>query len=110
MWVLVRTTSPRRFLRVPTICVLSKNKKIIKNFQLKKKIQFLKLKSLCLLHGQVFVMTLVLTYVLNFHTLSGDLKASIHIKVETALLHFINRINYVIKLNMNDMDMNDIIA
>ena len=35
-----------------TICVLSKNKKNIKNFQL----QIFKLKNLCLLHGQVFEM------------------------------------------------------
>ena len=35
LWVLVRTASVRRFLRVPTIYVLSKNKKNIKIFQLK---------------------------------------------------------------------------
>ena len=33
MWVLVRTASARRFERVPTIYVLSKHKKNIKNFQ-----------------------------------------------------------------------------
>ena len=35
LWVLVRTASARRFLRVRTIYVLSKNKKNIKFFQLK---------------------------------------------------------------------------
>ena len=54
LWVLVRTTSPRRLYFVPTIYVLSKNKKNIsaKNFQ------FLKLKNLCILHGHVFVIEL----------------------------------------------------
>ena len=32
LWVLVRTASPRRFLRVPTIYVLSENKKNINTF------------------------------------------------------------------------------
>ena len=55
LWVLVRTTSARRFYHVPTIYVLSKNKKNIKIFQLKI-FNFLKLKNLCILHGQIFVM------------------------------------------------------
>ena len=33
LWVLVRTASMRRFKRVPTIYVLSKNMKIVKIFQ-----------------------------------------------------------------------------
>ena len=45
LWVHVRTASD----------VLSNNKKSIK-FENQLKIQFLKLKILCLLHGQVFVM------------------------------------------------------
>ena len=35
LWVLVRTASPRRFLRVPTIYVLSRNMKNIRVFYLK---------------------------------------------------------------------------
>ena len=35
LWVLVRTASPRRFLRVPTIYVLSRNIKKIRVFYLK---------------------------------------------------------------------------
>ena len=35
LWLLVRTASPRRFLRVPTIYVLSRNKKNISDFYLK---------------------------------------------------------------------------
>ena len=35
LWVLVRTASPRRFLRVPTIYVLSRNMKNINFFYLK---------------------------------------------------------------------------
>ena len=45
----------RRFLRVPTIYVLSKNKKIVKTFQLKIVI-FTAVKNRCILHGCVFVM------------------------------------------------------
>ena len=41
--------------RVPTIYVLSKNKKNIKDFLLKFFI-FYNFKNLCILHGQVFVM------------------------------------------------------
>ena len=55
LWVLVRTASARRFLRVPTIYVLSKNKKNIEIFQLKI-FNFKTSKNPCLLHGQVFVM------------------------------------------------------
>ena len=57
LWVLVRTTSARRFYRVPTIYVLSKNKKNIKIFLLKI-FNFYSSKNLCLLHGQVFLMKL----------------------------------------------------
>ena len=35
LWVLIRTASMRRFQRVPTIYVLSKNMKIVKNNHLK---------------------------------------------------------------------------
>ena len=35
LWVLVRTASPRRFKRVPTIYVLSRNMKKYQNFYLK---------------------------------------------------------------------------
>ena len=41
--------------RVPTIYVLSKNKKIIKTF-FAENFHFLNFKNLCILHGQVFVM------------------------------------------------------
>ena len=53
--VIVRTASPRRFLRVPTICVFSKDKKTIKFSA--EKFQILKIENLCLLPGQVFVMS-----------------------------------------------------
>ena len=53
--VLVRTSSLRRFLRAPTINVLSKNKKNITIFHLKI-IIFTAVKSSWLMHGRVFVM------------------------------------------------------
>ena len=56
LWVLVRTASVRRFKRVPTIYVLSKNKNIIKNFHLKI-IFFTAVKYCCILHGRVCVMS-----------------------------------------------------
>ena len=55
LWVLVRTASARRFLRVPTINVLSKHIKINQIFPMKFSI-FNAEKYLCILHGQVFVM------------------------------------------------------
>ena len=56
LWVLVRTASLRRFYRVPTIYVLSKNLNIIKKIQLKIVI-FTAVKNRCILHGDVFVMS-----------------------------------------------------
>ena len=55
LWVLVRTASMRRFYRVPTIYVLSKNMQIVKKIQLKNVI-FTAMKNRCILHGRVFVM------------------------------------------------------
>ena len=55
LWVLVRTASLRRFLRVPTIYVLSKNMKKVKDIKLKIVI-FTAVKNRCILHGHVFVM------------------------------------------------------
>ena len=55
LWVLVRTASARRFQRVPTIYVLSINKKNIRLF-LWKIFIFDNFKNLCILHGRVFVM------------------------------------------------------
>ena len=55
LWILVRTASMRRFLRVPTINVLSKKQKNIKNFHLKMSI-FTAVKNCCKLHGRVCVM------------------------------------------------------
>ena len=55
LWVLIRTASMRRFKCVPTINVLSKNKKNIKNFLLKINI-FTTVKYYCILHGRVCVM------------------------------------------------------
>ena len=55
LWVLVRTASLRRFLRVPTINVLSKNKQNIRFFHLKI-IVFTAVKYCCILHGRVCVM------------------------------------------------------
>ena len=56
LWVLVRTTSLRRFLRLPTINVLSKNKKNITIFHLKI-IFFTAVKNCSIFHGHVFVMS-----------------------------------------------------
>ena len=53
LWVLVRTASPRRFLLVPTIYVLSKNEKNIK--KILKIFIFYNFKYLYILHGYVFV-------------------------------------------------------
>ena len=44
LWVMVRTAPLRRFYCVPTICVLSKNKKNLKNF-CTENFQFLQLKK-----------------------------------------------------------------
>ena len=55
LWVLVRTASARRFQHVPTIYVLSKNKKNNQFFPMKFS-TFASEKLLCILHGQVFVM------------------------------------------------------
>ena len=55
LWVLVRTVSPRRLKRVPTIHVLSRNmKKKYQNFYLKT--QFLEVKFSIYLNRCVFVM------------------------------------------------------
>ena len=45
-------------LWVLTICVLSKNKKIVKQIQLKI-VNFTAVKNLCMSHGRVFVMVLI---------------------------------------------------
>ena len=58
LWVLVRTTSARGFKRVPTIYVLSKYIKNIKVFLMKFSI-FTAEKIICILYGQVFVMSLM---------------------------------------------------
>ena len=55
LWVPIRTASIRRFLCVPTINVLSKNKKKIIIFHLKI-IIFIAMKYCCILHGRVIVM------------------------------------------------------
>ena len=47
--------SMRRFKRVPTIYVLSKNKKIDRKFQMKI-VSFTGMINRCMLHGRVFVM------------------------------------------------------
>ena len=54
LWALVRTASMRRFLRVPTINVLIKNKKNIKIVHLKMNI-FTAVKYCCILYGRVCV-------------------------------------------------------
>ena len=55
LWVLVRTASVRRFERVPTIYVLSRNMKIIRFFYLKI-FSFLEVKFSIYLNRRVFVM------------------------------------------------------
>ena len=55
LWVLIRTASLRRFRRVPTIYVLSKNTKNITIFHLKI-IIFIAVKFCSILHGRVCVM------------------------------------------------------
>ena len=54
----------RLWVCVPTIYVLSKNKKNSKNFLLKIFI-FYNLQNLCILHGQVFVMKNRFTFIIN---------------------------------------------
>ena len=54
--VLVRKTSPRWLLRVPTIYVLRKNMEKISKFFIEETSIFTSLKSLCILHGRVNVM------------------------------------------------------
>ena len=65
LWVLGRTATPT----VPTIYVLSKNKKNIKHFLLKNFI-FYNFKNLFILHGQVFIMK-------GMRTLSNKSKATL---------------------------------
>ena len=60
LWVLIRTAALRRFYRVPTINVLSKNITNIKFFLLK--FSFFTAKNLHILHGQVFVMHMVFSF------------------------------------------------
>ena len=55
LWVLIRTASPRRLQRVPTIYVLSRNKKNIRVF-LSENFQFLDVKFSIYLNRRVFVM------------------------------------------------------
>ena len=55
LWVLVRTASPRRFLQVHTICVLSRNMKKKSEF-LSENVQFLVMKFSVHLNRCVFVM------------------------------------------------------
>ena len=55
LWVLFRTALARRFKRVSTIYVLSKNKKNIKFFSTEN-FHFHNFKNHCILHVQVFVM------------------------------------------------------
>ena len=55
LWVLVRTTSAMRFLRVPTIYVLSRNMKKYQRF-LTENFQFLEVKFPIYLNRRVFVM------------------------------------------------------
>ena len=55
LWVLVRTASPRRFYRVPTIHVLSRYMKKYQSF-LPENFQFLEVKFSVYLNRRVFVM------------------------------------------------------
>ena len=60
LWVLVRTASPRGFSRVPTIYVLSKNKKKFQKFEFATEnfqfFNFYNLRKIYILHGRVFLM------------------------------------------------------
>ena len=60
LWVLVRTASLRRFERVPTIYVLSRNMKNIRVFFLSAIFQFMEVKLSIYLNRSVFVMTSLL--------------------------------------------------
>ena len=64
LWVLVRTASMRRFKRVPTIYVLSKNKKMSHFFHLKIQV-FTSVKYCSILHGRVFVICHIISSMLD---------------------------------------------
>ena len=66
LWILVRTASARWLKRVPTIYVLSKNKKNVKNF-LMKIFNFYNIRKICISHGHVLVMSL--NQILGVHCL-----------------------------------------
>ena len=65
LWVLVRTASPRRFYRVPTIYVLSKSMKNIRVFDLKI-FNFLEMKVSIYLNRHVFVMVVLILHSILF--------------------------------------------
>ena len=65
LWVFVRTASPRRFLRVPTIYVFSRNMKIIRFF-LSENFMFLKVKFSIYSNRHVFVMNRYLPITATF--------------------------------------------
>ena len=77
LWVLVRTAS------VPTIYILSKNKKIIKFFHLKI-IFFTTLKNCCELHGHVFVMLLLIPVLVSFSSIVNERVPMVLNKVKEA--------------------------
>ena len=62
----LRTASPRRFSRVPTIYVLIRNMKNISVF-LSENVQFLEVKISIYLKRHVFVMFSMKTYVVGTH-------------------------------------------
>ena len=87
LWVLVITASLRRFERVPTTYVLSKNKKNIKSFSTDIFNFYMWKKNLCILHGWVFVMvlnnTLTMIHVQQPHYISRILRNPVFYHVKT---------------------------
>ena len=77
--VLVRTASARQFKRVPTIYVLSKNKKNVKTFQ-QKIFNFYSFRKICLLHWRVFAI-----HFFFFSIISNYLMSTISLLVQSKI-------------------------
>ena len=95
LWVLVRTASLRRFYRVPTINVLSKNKKKKTHYNFSSENYFFTaVKNCCILHGRVFVMRTVnpnlqFGFLLNFDIRRKPLSLDGTIKIYFYMAQFV---------------------